>query len=200
MLKTRAKRFHRIRPILSGTYSCTDTSANISLLARFQHEGIFSGGIMIREGGKAPAFSALDDRGQPISLSDFTGKKDVVLFFYPKADTPGCTREACGFRDARMEIEKKGAVLLGISADKVDSQARFRDKYGLNMPLLADPDKKIIEAYGVFTEKNMYGRKVMGIERTTFIIGKDGTIKKVFPKVKVDGHIEEVMEALDDLR
>jgi len=151
---------------------------------------------MLKEGSKAPPFSVQDDQGRTVSLSDFAGKKEVVLFFYPKADTPGCTIEACGFRDVKQEVEKKGAAVLGISADSMAAQKKFREKFDLNMPLLCDTDKKIIEAYGVYKEKNMYGKKVMGIERTTFIIGKDGTIKKIFPKVKVDGHIEEVLAAL----
>jgi thioredoxin-dependent peroxiredoxin len=194
------KASNRILTITSGDYFHTHRSGKIPHHVATICKPESSGGAMLKEGSKAPAFSALDDRGCPIKLSDYAGKKDVVLFFYPKADTPGCTREACGFRDAKKQIEKKGAVVLGISADAVDSQAKFRDKYGLNMPLLADPDRQVIEAYGVYKEKNMYGKKVMGIERTTFIIGKDGTIKRIFPKVKVDGHIEEVVEALNTIR
>ena len=151
---------------------------------------------MLKEGSKAPSFSVQDDQGQTVNLSDFAGKQDVVLFFYPKADTPGCTREACDFRDVKREIEKKGAAVLGISPDNTTAQKKFREKFDLNMPLLCDTGKKIVQAYGVYKEKNMYGKKVMGIERTTFIIGKDGTIKKIFPKVKVDGHTEEVLAAL----
>jgi thioredoxin-dependent peroxiredoxin len=151
---------------------------------------------MLKEGGKAPDFSVLDDRGNSVKLSDFLGKKKLVLFFYPKADTPGCTREACSFRDARERIEAKGATAIGMSMDAVDKQAKFRDKYDLNMLLLSDAKKLVVNAYGVYKEKNMYGKKVMGIERTTFLIGKDGIIKKIFPNVKVDKHIEEVLEAL----
>jgi len=151
---------------------------------------------MLKEGGKAPDFSILDDHGKLVRLNDFLGKKKLVLFFYPKADTPGCTREACGFRDAKERFEAKGATLIGVSMDAVDRQAKFRDKYDLNMPLLSDAKKQVVSTYGVYKEKNLYGKKVLGIERTTFLIGKDGTIKKIFPKVKVDGHIEEVLEAL----
>jgi peroxiredoxin Q/BCP len=151
---------------------------------------------MLKEGSKAPDFSVLDDRGNSVKLSDYFGKKKLVLFFYPKADTPGCTREACSFRDARERIEAKGATAIGISMDAVDKQAKFRDKYDLNMLLLSDAKKLVVNTYGVYKEKNMYGKKVMGIERTTFLIGKDGIIKKIFPNVKVDKHIEEVLEAL----
>lgn len=151
---------------------------------------------MLKEGYKAPDFSVLDDRGNPFKLSENLGKKKLVLFFYPKADTPGCTKEACAFRDASKKIEAKGATVIGISMDTVEKQAKFRDKYDLNLPLLSDAKKQIVSAYGVYKEKNMYGKKVMGIERTTFLIGKDGIVKKIFPKVKVDGHIEEVLEAL----
>jgi peroxiredoxin Q/BCP len=155
---------------------------------------------MLKEGDKAPAFSVVDDHGNTVKLSDYLGKKNVVLFFFPKADTPGWTREASGFRDAKGEIEAKGAVVLGISADAVGKQAKFRDKYGLNMPLLADIEKTVAKAYGVYKEKNLYGKKVMGLERTTFIIGNDGTVKKIFSKVKVDGHPQEVLQALDAIR
>jgi thioredoxin-dependent peroxiredoxin len=151
---------------------------------------------MLKEGSKAPDFSVLDDRGNSVKLSDYLGKKKLVLFFYPKADTPGCTKEACSFRDAKERIEARGATVIGVSMDAVDRQAKFRDKYDLNMPLLSDAKKQVVNTYGVYKEKNMYGKKVMGIERTTFLIGNDGIIKKIFPKVKVDGHIEEVLEAL----
>jgi thioredoxin-dependent peroxiredoxin len=151
---------------------------------------------MLKEGSKAPDFSVLDDRGNSVKLSDYIGKKKLVLFFYPKADTPGCTKEACSFRDAKERIEAKGATVIGISMDAVEKQSKFRDKYNLNMPLLSDGKKQVVNTYGVYKEKNMYGKKVMGIERTTFLIGADGIIKRIFPKVKVDGHIQEVLEAL----
>jgi thioredoxin-dependent peroxiredoxin len=155
---------------------------------------------MLKEGSKAPDFSIPDDRGNLFKLSDHLGKKMLVLFFYPKADTPGCTQEACGFRDAGERIKKQGATAIGISMDTVDRQAKFRDKHRLNMPLLSDTEKQVIKAYNVFKEKNMYGKKVMGIERTTFLVGTDGIIKKIFPKVKVDGHIEEVLESLGTIQ
>jgi thioredoxin-dependent peroxiredoxin len=155
---------------------------------------------MVKEGSKAPAFAVVDDGGHTVKLSDYIGKKNVVFFFYPRAMTPGCTREACSFRDINSEIEKKGAAVLGISSDDVSRQAKFRDKYQLNMPLLADADKQVALAYGVYEEKNMSRKKVMGIVRTTFVIGKDGIIKKICPKVKVDGHAEENLRALDEIR
>ncbi len=154
---------------------------------------------MPTEGSKAPAFSLMDDHDHEVNISYFAGKKNVVLYFFPKDDTPGLTLEASGFRDAMDQFKEAGAVVLGVSADTVGQQAKFRDKYNLNMPLLSDPGKKTISAYGVYVAKNMYGKKVMGIERTTFIIGKDGLIKKIFPKVKVDGHVEQVLAALPNL-
>jgi len=144
---------------------------------------------------KAPAIHTTDENGKEVALKDFQGKT-VVLYFYPKADTPGCTKEACGFRDTYKKMEKTGAVLLGISADTAASQKKFQNKYGLPFPLLADPDKKIADQFGVLKEKNMYGRKVKGIARTTFVIGPDGKIKHIFNNVKPEGHAEEVLEYL----
>lgn len=149
----------------------------------------------LKVGQKAPDFTTVDDKGQKVKLSDFKGRK-VILYFYPKDDTPGCTKEACAFRDGFAEIKKRGAVVLGVSADSVDSHAKFKNKFDLNFPLLADEDKKIIEAYGTWKEKSMYGKKYMGIERTTFVIDEQGRITHIFPKVKVDQHYEEVLEAL----
>ena len=148
-------------------------------------------------GQKAPDFSVKDDSGKTVKLSDLKGKK-VVLYFYPKDDTPGCTKEACNFRDSIDSIKKLGAVVLGVSADSAESHQKFKKKFDLNFPLLADTDRKVIEAYEVWKEKSMYGRKYMGIERTTFIIGKDGKISHIFPKVKVAEHSDEVIEALKD--
>ena len=119
-----------------------------------------------------------------------------MLYFYPKDDTPGCTVEACAFRDGIKEIKKRGAVVLGVSADSVESHKKFKSKFDLNFPLLADTDKNIIEAYGVWKEKSMYGKKYMGIERTTFVIDEQGKIAHIFPKVKVQEHYDEVIEAL----
>ncbi len=144
---------------------------------------------------KAPAFRTTDENGKEVALKDFLGKT-VVLYFYPKADTPGCTKEACGFRDTYKKIEKTGAVLLGISADTAAAQKKFQDKYSLPFTLLADAEKKIASQFGVVKEKNMYGRKVMGIARTTFVIGPEGKIKHIFNNVKAEGHAEEVLEYL----
>jgi peroxiredoxin Q/BCP len=146
-------------------------------------------------GQKAPDFTVMTDDGTKVKLSDFKGKK-VVLYFYPKDDTPGCTKEACAFRDGIDEIKAKGAVVIGVSTDSVESHKKFKSKFDLNFPLLADTDKKIVEAYGTWKEKSMYGRKYMGIERTTFVIDEQGKIAHIFPKVKVDQHYDEVLEAL----
>jgi peroxiredoxin Q/BCP len=149
----------------------------------------------LKVGQKAPDFTVLNDKGEKVKLGDFKGKK-VVLYFYPKDDTPGCTKEACAFRDGIAEIKRAGAAVVGVSADSVDSHKKFKNKFDLNFPLLADEDKKIVEAYGVWKEKSMYGKKFMGIERTTFIIDEQGKIAHIFPKVKVDQHYDEVIEAL----
>jgi len=149
----------------------------------------------LKVGQKAPDFTVVDDKGDKVKLSDFKGKK-VILYFYPKDDTPGCTKEACSFRDGIAEIKKRGAIVLGVSADSMDSHKKFKSKFDLNFPLLADTDKKIIEAYGTWKEKSMYGKKYMGIERTTYVIDEQGKISHIFPKVKVDQHYEEVLEVL----
>jgi peroxiredoxin Q/BCP len=146
-------------------------------------------------GDKAPDFSLMGDDGKEHSLKDFKGKK-IVLFFYPKDDTSGCTKEACSFRDNTPLIKKKGAVVLGVSGDSVESHNKFVAKYDLNFVLLSNEDKSVLDAYGVWKEKSMYGRTFMGIERTTFIIDEHGKISHIFPKVKVDGHTEEVLDAL----
>lgn len=152
----------------------------------------------LKVGRRAPAFSLPDAHGQKVRLSQFKGKK-VVLYFYPKDDTPGCTREACSFRDAIDQIQAAGAVVLGMSADSVESHKKFSDKYHLPFPLLSDTDKTVLKAYGVWKEKSLYGRKFMGIERTTVIIDEKGKIAKVFPKVKVDSHVTEVLHALREM-
>ena len=157
-------------------------------------KGAGTNGLKI--GSRAPAFSLPNEKGQLVKLSDLKGKK-IVLFFYPKDNTPGCTQEACSFRDGLQAIRKKGAIVLGVSADSVASHQKFSQKFDFNFPLLSDESKAMIQAYGVWKEKSMYGRKYMGIERTTVLIAKDGTISHVFPKVKVSGHYEEVLEALD---
>ncbi|WNM60089.1 thioredoxin-dependent thiol peroxidase [Candidatus Nitrospira allomarina] len=146
-------------------------------------------------GDPAPAFSLPDDTGRIVNSSELRGKK-VVVYFYPKDDTPGCTTEACCFRDGIQELRKSGAVVFGVSADSVSSHRKFSDKFQLNFPLLSDESKAMIQAYGVWKEKSMYGRKYMGIERTTVVINEDGTIRSIFPKVKVNGHFTEVLQAL----
>lgn len=146
---------------------------------------------------KAPAFTLQDENGKEISLKDLKGKT-VVLYFYPRADTPGCTVEACSFRDTFKQMHKTGAVLLGISPDTPKAQKKFQEKFKLPFSLLADADKKVADAFGVLQEKNMYGKKVMGIVRTTFIIGPDGKIQHIFPRVKPEGHAEEVLAYLKE--
>jgi peroxiredoxin Q/BCP len=148
---------------------------------------------------KAPDFTSLDQNGEKIALKDFKGKW-VVLYFYPRADTPGCTIEACSFRDSFKRVEKVGAVVLGVSPDTSAAQKKFVDKFDLPFTLVADADKKVSNAYGVIQEKNMYGRKVMGVARTTFIIGPDGKIKHIFYKVKPEGHADEVLEYLKSVQ
>jgi peroxiredoxin Q/BCP len=153
---------------------------------------------MLREGQKAPAFTLDSSEGSPVSLRDLRGKT-VVLYFYPKDDTPGCTREACAFRDTQAKLRRAGAVLLGVSPDSPDSHRRFRDKYKLGFPLLADPDKKVAKSYGAYGEKLMYGKKVKGMIRSTFVIDGAGVVRKVFPRVRVDGHAEQVLATLQEL-
>ncbi len=146
-------------------------------------------------GDPAPEFTLMNDQGENVSLSDFHGKK-VVLYFYPKDDTPGCTKEACAFRDGISEIQARGAVVLGVSPDPLGSHQAFKQKYDLNFPLLSDVDKEVVNAYGVWKEKNMYGRTFMGVERTTFVIDEGGKTAKIFPKVDVERHYQEVLAAL----
>jgi len=146
---------------------------------------------------KVVDFTLQDDQENTVHLSDYAGTP-VVLFFYPRADTPGCTIEACGFRDVFKKIQKAGAVVLGISRDTPKAQAKFKAKYDLPYPLLADVDEKVCKQFGVLKEKNMYGKKVMGIERTTFLIGPDQKLLKIFPKVKPEGHAEEVLETIKE--
>jgi thioredoxin-dependent peroxiredoxin len=150
---------------------------------------------MLNEGDQAPEIALQTDAGEDFRLSDLKGKR-VILYFYPKADTPGCTTESCEFRDHVAKFAKSGAAIIGISPDKVASQAKFKQKYGLTFPLLADHQREVAEAWGVWKEKNMYGKKVMGIERTTFVIGADGKIEKIYRKVKAPGHAAKVLESL----
>jgi len=150
---------------------------------------------MVTAGMLAPDFTLPADDGTSVTLSALRGRK-VVLYFYPKDDTPGCTTQACDLRDAQPRFSDIGAVVLGVSPDSVASHRKFRDKYGLNFGLLADEDHAVAEAYGVWVEKSMYGRAYMGVERSTFVIGEDGTVLEAWRKVKPEGHAERVAEAL----
>ncbi len=151
--------------------------------------------MALEVGKKAPDFGLLDQDGKKVKLSDFKGKT-VVVFFYPKAMTPGCTREACDFRDEVQAFTKRKVAVLGISKDKPEGQKKFQEKYQLPFPLLSDADLEVQKAWGVWGEKTMYGKKVQGTIRTTVIVGPDGKVVKIFPKVKVDGHVTSVLEAL----
>ncbi len=153
---------------------------------------------MIEEGKKAPDFRLASSEGGEVSLHDLRGKT-VVLYFYPKDDTPGCTREACAFRDSLASLKKKGVVLLGVSADSLASHEKFKAKYKLNFPLLSDPDKAVAKKYGAWGEKVLYGKKTVGMIRSTFVIDGEGVVRKVFPRVKVDGHDQQVLEAVSAL-
>lgn len=151
----------------------------------------------MKVGDPAPAFTALTNGGGSVSLSDFRGR-NVVLFFYPKDNTPGCTVEACGIRDNYAALEKAGAVVLGVSTDSVKSHNKFVEKFSLPFTLLADEDKKIVEAFGVYGPKKFMGVKYMGTSRVTFLIGPDGNIRKIWPKVKPAGHAAEILAALSE--
>ena len=150
---------------------------------------------MVKIGQKAPDFTLPAVNGKEIRLRDFLGKK-IILYFYPKDDTSGCTKEACSFEENLGTIQKKDAVVIGVSADSVESHAKFAKKYGLTFPLVSDEKKDLLHAYGVWKEKSNYGRKYFGIERTTVLIDEKGIIRQIFQKVRVDGHTEEVLEAL----
>jgi thioredoxin-dependent peroxiredoxin len=153
--------------------------------------------LKLKEGDPAPAFSAPINGGGRLSLQDFRGRP-VVLYFYPKDDTPGCTKEACGFRDRFAEFRKRGAVVLGVSVDPIRAHDRFVEKFGLPFPLLADEDKQIVRAYGVWGEKSFMGRKYQGTHRVTFLIGADGRIRRIWAQVKPEPHAAEVLAALAD--
>ena len=150
---------------------------------------------MLKAGDKAPEFTGIDDQGQTVALKDFRGKK-VVLYFYPKDNTSGCTQEACDFRDSMPDLNQKGVVVLGVSPDSVSSHQKFKAKFSLPFGLLSDGDHAIAEAYGAWQEKSMYGRKYMGIVRSTFVIDEEGNIAEVHGKVKVKGHVEGLLESL----
>jgi thioredoxin-dependent peroxiredoxin len=146
-------------------------------------------------GTQAPDFQLKDQNGKDVKLSQFRGK-NVVLYFYPKDDTPGCTREACDFRDQHSAVREAGAVVLGVSPDTTASHQKFATKFSLPFPLLADTERKVCDAYGVWGEKSLYGRKFQGVTRATFLIDTEGKVARVWPKVKVDGHVREILEAL----
>jgi thioredoxin-dependent peroxiredoxin len=154
-------------------------------------------GLPMQLHDKVANFTLQTDEDKTVSLSDYSGKP-VVLFFYPRADTPGCTIEACGFRDQFEKLQKAGAVVLGISRDTPKAQAKFKARYNLPYTLLADVDERVCNQFGVMKEKNMYGKKVWGIERTTFVIGPDQTLLHIFPKVTPEGHAEQVLELIKD--
>lgn len=149
----------------------------------------------LKEGQLAPDFSLPTNGGKNVKLSDFKGTRNVVLYFYPKDDTPGCTKEVCGFRDLHKEFGAAGAEIFGVSFDDLTSHKKFSDKFKLPFPLLTDQDKTVAKRYGVYKKKSLYGRSFMGIERTTFLIDRSQKIRKIFPKVKVEGHAEEVLAA-----
>ena len=152
-------------------------------------------GDWVEAGKKAPDFTLPADGGRKVKLSGLRGKP-VVLYFYPRDDTPGCTREACAFRDRKKELAELGAAVLGVSTDTVESHEKFRDKHGLNFPLLADAEHKVAEKYGAWREKTRFGKTSMGIQRSTFLVDADGVVRKVWKSVKVDGHDEQVLSAL----
>jgi peroxiredoxin Q/BCP len=152
----------------------------------------------LEPGTKAPAFTLKDDQGNKVKLSDLRGKP-VVLYFYPRDDTPGCTKEACSFRDRYAELQELGAQLFGVSADSAESHTKFREKYELPFPLLVDEKHTMLEKYGAWREKNMYGKKSMGIQRSTYLIDATGKVAKIWKRVKVDGHDQQVIDAVKAL-
>lgn len=175
------------RPNLSKSKPA-DLGAKLNFMAK-------SPELTLKPGDKAPTFTAQTHESKTVSLEDFRGKP-VILYFYPRDDTPGCTKEACGFRDAFSEFKRKGAVILGVSTDSAKSHGKFASKFQLPFTLLADEDKRIVQAYGVWGEKRFMGRKYQGTHRVTFLIGPDGTIKQIWPGVKPDQHAREVLSAI----
>lgn len=155
--------------------------------------------MTLKEGELAPEVLLTGDNGQTLDLSAYKGKKNVVLYFYPKDSTPGCTKESVNFQASLDKIKSLDAEVIGVSPDSADSHRKFKDKYGLSFPLLADSDKKACRSFGVWAEKSMFGKKYWGVRRSTFIIGKDGQLKKIWPDVQVTGHAEEVITALEEL-
>lgn len=157
-------------------------------------ERIFTTVAKIEAGQKAPPFTLRSGDGKTVSLSDYLGNKNVVLYFYPKDDTPGCTKEACAFRDDWAEFGKLNTQVLGVSRDPEESHQKFSRKFDLPFPLLSDTEGEVVQDYGVWQEKNMYGKKAMGIVRSTFVIDTQGVVRKVFPKVSVDGHSQAILD------
>ena len=153
---------------------------------------------MLKVGKRAPAFSLESDSGKKVSLASLRDKR-VVLYFYPKDDTPGCTQESCDFRDNLSRVKAQGAAVFGVSKDSVSSHQKFKQKFSLPFPLLSDPSHAVLEKYGVWKEKKLYGRSYMGVERTTVIIDENGKVAQIFPKVKVEGHVENVIESLQSM-
>lgn len=153
---------------------------------------------MIQEGDRAPGFELPSDTGETYSLDDLGGRR-VVLYFYPKDDTSGCTKEACGFRDALPSFDDRDVVVLGVSPDGLDSHGKFREKYDLNFPLLADEDGRVARAYGAWGTKKLYGKEVEGVHRRTFLIGPDGVVERAYEKVRPEGHAEEILADLEEL-
>jgi peroxiredoxin Q/BCP len=154
---------------------------------------------VVKEGQKAPEFDLPSSDGGRVRLTDLKGQA-LVLYFYPRDSTPGCTREACGFRDSLATLKKRGVAILGVSPDSLAAHAKFKEKYRLNFPLLSDQDRAVAKAYGAFGAKVSYGKKILGMIRSTFVIDAGGVVRKVFPRVKVDGHVEEVIEVVRTLR
>jgi peroxiredoxin Q/BCP len=173
--------------------------ADIAPAKKQPKEGAAPNASVALEGKKAPNFELPDESGKAVRLKDLIGSKALVLYFYPKDMTPGCTMQACSFRDNESKLRAAGARVVGISGDSSASHTKFIEKQSLNFPLLADPSHKVSTAYGVYKMKSLYGREYMGIERTTFVIDKTGLVRKVFPKVKVNGHSDEVLAALKEL-
>jgi peroxiredoxin Q/BCP len=176
----------------------TPKSKPISAKPRMSSGSEGTTGALNLEGKTAPEFTLPDQDGIPVSLKDLRQQEEVVLYFYPKDMTPGCTNEACDFRDKLDLLTAAGARIVGISSDSPNSHRKFVEKYRLTFPLLSDPGNEVSRAYGVYKRKSLYGREFMGIERTTFIIGRDGTVRRVFPKVKVNGHAGQVLAALTE--
>jgi peroxiredoxin Q/BCP len=156
------------------------------------------GGAMVSEGQKAPGFSLPTGDGKTLSLGDMRGKR-VVLYFYPKDDTPGCTKEACSFRDLRSEFAAKDAEIVGVSLDSPESHRQFSEKYSLPFPLVSDEQAETAKSYGVYVRKERDGKEFWGVDRTTFVVDREGVIRKVFPKVDVEGHSEQILAALDQI-